>query len=875
MRLSIGDRLGPYGILSLLGTGGMGQVYRAKDTKLGREVAIKVLPESLAQDPDRLARFEREAKVLASLNHPNIAQIYGVDESSGTRALVMELVPGQTLKGPLPLATVLDYARQIASALDAAHEKGIVHRDLKPGNIMVTPSGVIKVLDFGLAATLRREDGETADPQNSSTWTIGLTQAGVILGTVAYMSPEQARGKTVDKRSDIWSFGVILWELVAGQQLFKGDTAQDVLAAVLTKDLDLKHVPENIRLLLHRCLMRDPQQRLRDIGDAMLLLENAPVSATPIRRLRWIAATVLLALALPLVWWAGHQGIALSNGGMFPSAQVARTSIVLPAGGSLDSESGAYPLALSPDAARLAYVAEDDGLRRLYVRELNDLEPKLISSARGVSHPFFSPDGRWVGYFAGGALQKVSSAGGAPLKICTVPGLSMGGSWGPGNRIVFALRGAGLFTVDAAGGTPKPLAGSGPAIWPEILPDGKTVLFTVGSAGGAIATILLDGGDRHIVGRLSDSRLEGPAVLGEGGLMQARFVPSGYLVYGQSPGIVRAVPFDLRTRTLSGSPVSMIDSVQQGRNGGAVYFAVSQTGLLLYSPTGDRHMLVWVDRNGTATPVSADREAFRIPRLSPDGKRIAVAINDATRRSDLWTYDSENGTKARLTTTSHNLEPVWTPDGTRITFSGGGAIEELPADGSGSREVLLPRDQTSYPNSWSPDGRNLLFHTVEVTGGRLWVLPRGGEPRPLVTGPFRESHSAFSPDGKWVAYTSNQSGRDEVYVARFPDLGGKVTVSTDGGAFPRWSHNGRELFYRQGDALVAVAVDAGRVFRAEKPHRLFTGHYSGAGRDAQFDVAPDGQRFVMVKSDDAATTGQIVVVANWFDEVRRKVPAGK
>ena len=401
---------------------------------------------------------------------------------------------------------------------------------------------------------------------------------------------------------------------------------------------------------------------------------------------------------------------------------------------------------------------------------------------------------------------------------------------------------------------------------------GRTVLFATGIGGNisAIATLSLDGGDKHIVARTNESTLQGPALLGTGGIAQPRFLPPAYLVYGQSSGIVRAAPFDLRSRTLTGPAVSMVDSVERGRNGGAVYFAASATGTLLYAPTGDRHQLVWVDRNGTAMPISPDRLAFRHPRLSPDGRLIAVAINDDTRRSDVWIYDGERGTKKRLTTEGHNLRPLWTPDGTRVTINGRG-IFELSTDGTGTRQVLS-LGRGGYPSSWSSDGRTLLFHADDAASTHSWVLPRGGTPRLLFARPFSDREAQFSPDGRWVAYVSDESGRNEVYVEAYPDLGSKVAISSAGGEAPRWSHDGRELFFRQGDAVMAAAVDSSRVFRAEPPHRLFAGQYSGAGRETGFDVAPDGWRFVMVKSDDLSTLRRIVVVQNWREELRRRVP---
>ena len=472
------------------------------------------------------------------------------------------------------------------------------------------------------------------------------TRDGVILGTAVYMSPEQARGQAVDKRTDVWAFGCVLYEMLTGRLAFGGNTVSDTIAKILEREPDWAALPSatpmNVRRLLQRCLEKDPKGRLRDIGDARIELEDASTHGTtsavsasaPARRrgreyLGWAAAALLL-VAL------GTAVLRLRGAGNARAVlPVARTAIMLPIDHKLASAVGAYPLAVSPDGARLAYVGEQDDGTQLYVRELSALEPKAMPGTTGATHPFFSPDGHWVGFFAAGALQKVAVAGGVPLRICNVPGVIAGASWGPDNTIVLASRVSGLSKIQATGGTPQPLAGSGPATWPEILPDGKTVLFTTGVNGNrsAIATMSLDGGARRIVARMTDSPLEGPAVLGTGGdLAQARFVPTGHLVYGQSPGIVRAVPFDLPSQTVTGSPISLVDSVERARAGGAVYFAMSKTGLLVYASTGDRHQLVWVDRHGTATPIGTDRQAFRIPRLSPDGTRLALIESESTVR---------------------------------------------------------------------------------------------------------------------------------------------------------------------------------------------------------------------------------------------------
>jgi eukaryotic-like serine/threonine-protein kinase len=887
MALAPGTRLGAYEIVSLLGSGGMGEVYRARDTKLGRDVALKILPDAFTNEPERLARFRREAQVLASLNHPHIGAIYGLEESGAQQFLVLELIDGESLdrriaRGKIPVDEALAIAKQIAEALEAAHEKGIIHRDLKPANIALTSGGNVKVLDFGLAKAMEPANGAPIDLANSPTITSPamMTGVGMILGTAAYMSPEQAKGKPADKRCDVWAFGCVLYEMLSGKRAFSGEGVSDTLAAVLRGEPTWSalpgDLPSNACTVLRRCLQKDSGKRLRDIGDARLELDDVPSDGPapiPSRAREYVGwgAAVLLLVPLAILWWRGTTPQTLPH---------VRTAIVLPSDQKLATGGAAYPLALSPDGARLAYVAEQEGRTQLYLRELNALEPKAVPGTAGATQPFFSPNGQWIGFFASGALQKVAVAGGVPLRICNVSGASAGGSWGGNNTIIVAIRGSHLWKTSADGGALEALAASGPAAWPEILPDDKTVLFTTGIGGNnsAFATMALDGSAKRIVARTTDSPLDGPAVLGAGaGLAQARWVSSGFLAYGGAPGIVRAVPFDLGSLSVKGSPLPIVDSVERGRNSGGVYFAVSRSGLLIYAPTGERHQLVWVDRAGMTTPISADREAFRGPQVSPDGRRIVVAINDETRRSDIWVYDAERGTKSRLTNEGHNLKPVWSPDGTRITFNGTG-IAEMPS-GGGQRATLLsiddvksrlPAGTNAYPTSWSPDEKYLLFQADEAD---LFVLSRGStNPKPLIARSSNDFFGKFSPDGRWVSYTSDESGRFEVYVARFPDLVDKVAISSDGGREAIWSRDGRELFYRAGDAVMAVTVDFSRTARVEKPRRLFSGSYSGAGREAAFDVSPDGRRFVMVKSDEVSTLRSLVVMQNWSEELKARVP---
>jgi eukaryotic-like serine/threonine-protein kinase len=889
MALIPGAKLGPYEIVAPLGAGGMGEVYRARDTRLDRVVAIKILPGHLAERADLRERFEREARSIASLNHPHICTIHDVGHQDGTDYLVMEYLEGETLaqrllRGPLALEQVLQYAIQIADALDKAHRKGITHRDLKPGNIMLTRSGA-KLLDFGLAKL--KQPAVISDATLTALPT-SITGEGSILGTLQYMAPEQLESKEVDARTDIFAFGAVLYEMATGKKAFEGKSQASLIAKILETEPPLVSLlqpmaPAALDRIVKSCLAKDPDERWQNAADLA-------------RELKWIAGTGIqtpgsvgtlpagkvsrsstliyissaVAAVLLLVFGAAHL-FRQSSGEAPSSASIIRTSIVLPAGQRLTSDAADYPMAVSPDGSRIAYVAEEEAGTQLYVRELSELEPKAIAGTFGARHPFFSPDGHWVGFFADGALQRVSVGGGAPLRICNVSGSSMGGSWGPDDTIVFASRGAGLNKVSAAGGVPQPLAGTNSGTWPEILPDNRTVLFTTGFV---IAAVPLSGGQMRILARTNDSSSEGPAILGAGYILQARFVSPGYLVYGQSPGIVRAVQFDVASLGLKGSPVSMVDTVEQASDGGAVYFALSNTGLLLYAPTGKRHQMVWVDRNGAETPVSSTRAPFRNPSISPNGKLIAVAASDDTRRSDIWIYDAEGGGKRRLTTENHNLAPLWTADGAHLLFSSNGSIVKMAASGSGSKETLFPSDGFRDPCSWSRDGRDLLFEQAEPAGESIWRSSQNASPVLLIRSTFGDC-GLLSPNGKWLAYVSNESGRPEVYVDSYPGLTEKIAVSTEGGRRPQWSRDGRELFYRHGDALMAVSVDTGTSFRAAKPRRLFAGPYRGESQEPAFDVSPDSRRFLMIKSDDAATLRQINVVLNWFEDLKRRVSPTK
>jgi Tol biopolymer transport system component len=868
----------------------MGEVYRAHDTKLGRDVALKILPESFVHDPDRVARFRREAQVLASLNHPHIAAIYGLEEANGSQFLVLELVEGGTLAdrlkaGPLPVEEALTVATQIADALEVAHEKGIVHRDLKPANIAFTGDGQVKVLDFGLAKALEPSTAVADDMTASPTITTpAMTEMGMILGTAAYMSPEQAKGRPADKRSDIWAFGCVLYEMLVGQRAFEGEELIDTFAFILTKEPDWTALPSvapaSIRRLLHRTLEKDRKRRLADVADARLEIDEASRSgagdssgaqaAVDIRRsqhpLVWFSAGALaiglVALIVPAITRTAPR-----------SSAVTRTVITLPDDSELDLGFRAYPLALSPDGVRLVYVAENDGRKQLYRRELGALEATPLAGTTGARHPFFSPDGEWVAFFARGMLQKVSIHGGAPLPICPVPGISMGGTWGPDGRIVFGTLDAGLFTIASTGGTPKGVPGSDGAAWPEILPDAKTVLFT--SLRNEIATISIDGSGRRIIAHAGNLAEQGGVAMGPGQLSPARFVPTGHLVFGHGNFRLRAVPFDLASLSLTGAPVSIVDAVYRSADSGPLYFAISKTGVMVYAPEDPRRRLVWVERDGRVTPIGSDREAFRYPAVSPDGTRIAVDINTEERRSDIWIYDVERGTKTRLTSERSSLLPLWSRDGRRITFNDPRGIIRQTPEASGNEEIVLEQKTAFlYPTSWSPDGRTLLFtEDNPTTGMDLWVLSVGsGAPRKLLARRFNEWWAQFSRDGQWVAYMSDESGTEEVYVAHYPDMANKVIVSTHGGDWPLWSPESRELFYRQGNAVMAAPIQTSPALRVGIPQRLFSAPFVGVDGDRKFDVTPDARRFLMIERVNPAISRQLVVVQNWQEGLKQHGP---
>jgi eukaryotic-like serine/threonine-protein kinase len=897
MALAAGTKLGSYEVVAAIGAGGMGEVYRAHDTKLGRDVAIKVLPEAFAHDPERLSRFQREAKMLASLNHPNIATIHGLEQSGDTSYLVMELVSGETLAervkaGPIGIEEALKITVQIAEALEAAHEKSIIHRDLKPANVKMTPEGKVKVLDFGLAKAFAA-DTTNEDLGNSPTLSAAATMQGAILGTAAYMSPEQAKGKTVDKRTDIWSFGCVLYELLTGRQAFQGETTTEILAAVLRGEPDWQALPAStpgkIRDLLRRCLQKEMNKRARDAGDARIEIGEA--LAAPF--------TAELTTAAPTKGFhaLGRRGIILSVGiflfgvavagivvwnlkpARSPAPQpVTRMVIDLPPGQQLAGLETGPALALSPDGTHLAYVARQGGIQQLYLRAMDGLEATPVPGTEGAICPFFSPDGQWVGFFAGGALKKVSVSGGAALTlgVASLPG---GASWGSQGIIGFAPTQIGpLQEVPDAGGAPQSLTrfekGDTTHRWPEFLPGGKALLFaaapnSINFGGAQIAAQPVGVGERRN--------------LIQGG-MNPRYALSGHLVYTQG-GSLMAVPFDPQRLAVTGTAVPVVEDVMQSPVSGAAQYTMSATGSLAYIPGGvqsAQFRLEWVNRNGAEQPLAVPARSYMLPRLSPDGRRVAVAITE--QETHIWLYDFAREAWTRLTFEGNvNSVPVWTPDGKRIAFNsskeGSLNIFWQLSDGSGGLERLTTSQYLHAPESWSPDGQLLAFFEVNPASQRdIWVLRISDrKAQPFLRTQFDEAVPQFSPDGRWLAYISNESGPNEVYVQSYPGPGGKWQISTEGGAEPVWNPNGRELFYRNGEKLMAVDIATQAGFAAGKPRMLFQGRYVLAPFPASnYDVSRDGQRFLMLKpsEQEQAAPTKINVVLNWFEELKRRVPVG-
>jgi len=898
----------------------MGEVYRARDTKLDRDVAVKVLPEEFAEDEERLARFEREAKLLASLNHPNIASIHGFEDSDGLNALVLELVEGPTLaeriqQGPLPVDETIAIAKQIAEALEAGHEAGIIHRDLKPANIKVTEDGAVKVLDYGLAKALEGDSSSQDDSElsQSPTLTRQGTQIGVILGTAAYMSPEQAKGKRVDKRTDIWAFGAVVYEMLTGNRAFAGEDVSDTLAAVLRAEPDWEVLPAQLSptllTFLARCLEKDRSQRTRDAGDLRLAIDGAfdvPVSqpgeterASTQRRPLVMSLVALVALSVGLLLGRASQPESSARTNPRERTRLALNLVngyYLSGGTELEK---LVPHALlrpsrrsfswSPDGRTLVYAASDGDTTRLFRRSLGRELATSIAGTEGAHVPFVAPDGADIGFFVGTELKRVSLDSGEVRTITTSgakPEPRRGASWSVDDTILVA-SGNGIYQVPASGGEMRRLTGDDPAhreplAFPELLPDGRAVLFNivVGTVASEwdIAVESLDTGERRVV-------IEGGS--------DPRYVSSGHILFLRA-GSLMAIPFDIERRETTGSPIRVLEDVMhaaQGPNGnldtGAGQFSVSSSGELAYVPGGIYppvdSKLAWVDRTGASEllPLPGSGPYYN-PRFSPDGTRLAY-VSGSRGNVQIWMYDIELQTPVRLTSTGENYPPIWSPDGSRVAFrsvsEGRYQLMSLKADGSEEPQSMTRDDVSGHPTSWSRDGV-LAFFTGSVSHRDIWTLSTNddGLPKAFLATPADETAAAFSPNGRWLAYISDETGRFEVYVRPFPEGTPVYRVSTAGGGAPAWSRDGRELYYRssgeqRATGVMVVDVTSDPDFTRGKPRALFDAEFE-TSVPRSYDMSPEGDRFVMrtISQAEPQPVTEIQVVLNWLDELKRLVP---
>jgi serine/threonine-protein kinase len=912
-----GSRLGPYEIVALLGSGGMGEVYRAHDARLGRDVAIKVLPREFTSDSDRLARLEREARALAALNHPNIASLYGVEDYGGTLALVMELVDGELLadrianaRQGLPVKEALALARQLAAALDAAHDKGIVHRDLKPTNIKITSSGALKVLDFGLAKSL------ASGVDDLATVAAMKTHAGMVMGTPAYMSPEQARGQPIDRRTDVFAFGCILYEMLTGASPFAGDSVADTLARVLRRDPDLAALPVStppgIRRLISLCLEKDRTKRLGQIAVAAYEIDTTghPIvlaDVVPRRRLLRglavgsVAAVLLAAAALFSPFRPAGEPPLVTRLSMdvSPADEISGSDRAGEGGerGPPQEHPPRTAIAVSPNGRTIVFSAVRADQRSLYRRDLDQSQATAITGTEGGVGPFFSPDGRWIGYWSAGALRKVPVDGGPSITLAQTS-LPFGASWGDDDRIVFARAATGLLEVPAAGGTPSEIvavdATQGEVSYrlPDVLPGSDAILFTVTR-------------NRFPRWDMTEifvySRSTGRAKrLIEGGA-DARYVASGHVVFARE-GVLLAAPFDAQRLEVTAAPIGLVGGVMQAAyargqvaDSGAAQFSVSTTGTLAYLRGGvaaaAERLLLRVDRSGRAETLPVAAHPFTTLRLSPDGTQIAVGTSGRDR--DIWLLSLPRQTLTKLPVAGRHSAPIWTPDGQWLTYasspSGVDQIYRVRADGSvGTPELLAASDNNLVPGTWTPGGSELLYY--EIATSRSWIWARGpGESQPPteVSGTSANGGGVdVSPDGRWLAYQSAESGQLQVYVQRHPGPGPRYQVSTDGGMSPIWRADGRELFYARPEfatplpqsgriTMMAVPVTLGPDLTLGAPAALFDGSYEMNVPARAYDVSADGEHFFLLRAVERPRNviTQIVVIQNWFQELEKLAPA--
>jgi len=907
----IGQTISHYRISEKLGQGGMGEVFLAHDSSLDRKVALKFLPDIFSGDPERLARFEREAKLLASLNHPNIATIYGLEQADGKRFLAMELVEGETLaqqieRGPLTVNEALEVCRQIAEGLEAAHEKGVIHRDLKPANIKITPEGKVKILDFGLAKAFQGESS-AADASKSPTLTNQMTQAGVILGTAAYMAPEQAKGRVVDKRADSWAFGCILYECLTGKRPFNGDTITETLASIIKTEPDWDalptETPESIRRLLRRCLHKDQGLRLRDIGDARIEIGDSadhPFKAAPAQRrfsVLWPAVGAALMLVAGILidrLLTGHSSIPLS------SSVVTSTIKVEPGlwldGMRRDTEMerpSRTAMAISHDGRFVVYSAIEENpgpeaRARLFMHRMDQPQATPIPGTEGGINPFLSPDDGWVGFWADRQLKKVSVEGGVPKILCNTSPQIFGASWGRNNSIVFSNGWTtGLSIVSTDGGDPKPLTNPDPKRHegshrlPSWLPDGKALLFT-------IMKNVFDRQPRLALYRTDTGKWEELSPDGA----DAKYISTGHLIF-LSQATLMAVRFDPVNLKVIGQPSPLLKNIMQaysddaGLHTGAGQFAVSDAGSLIYAAGGitpdEKRSLVWVDQSGKELPVTARQMDYTQPRLSPDFQRIAYATDG--RDSRVWVYDIGRDGINAVTEMARPFWPVWSSDGKQLIFGWFDPVVQnifsRPFDGSVAMGRLTTSTNAQCPGSLWKDGKTLAIVEIRQDGNfDIALLDTGiGRVTPLLNSQYDEKFPEFSPDGRWIAYTSNKTGRQEVYVQDFPKMNSLEKVSSEGGIEPVWARDGKRLYYRWPDELPnqmwVVDIQTDGSFAAGKPHLLFQqSGYLWSAPIRAYDIDRNSQRFLMVKREQRKPTPvtEMTLVQNWFEDLKRRVP---
>jgi eukaryotic-like serine/threonine-protein kinase len=869
-----GSRLGPYEIVAPIGAGGMGEVYRAKDPRLGREVAVKVLPASFSSDPDRMRRFEQEARAAGILNHPNITAVYDVGTLDGTPYVVTELLEGETLRsrlagGALAPRRAVDYALQIAHGLAAAHEKGIVHRDLKPENLFVTRDGRVKILDFGLAKLTQPERG---GPQTNLPTETAATEPGVVLGTLGYMSPEQVRGRPADARSDIFSFGAILYEMLSGRRAFHRDTAADTMSAILREDPpDLSStnrlIAPALDRIVHHCLEKDPEARFHSAHDLAFQLqfpatgETSGIAAAPSLKSR--PSPALLAMgAIALLLVAALTMLVLRRPNPAPAARLVRFSVPIPPGTIYAPGDISRGLSISPDGTNLVVEALSNGRRRLFLRPLDSEKYTELEGTVGASAPFWSPDSCFIAFFADGKLKKIPAAGGPAEELCPAP-YDWVGTWGRDGTILFSQippGEPGIFRVSDRGGEPVRVLGVDPSdpvalLWPQFLPDGRHFLFQALESTGRMRALRvgsLDSRDVRVITQLA-SRFE--------------YAEPGYLIYVRDNALF-AQPFDAKKAALYGEPTLVAENVHHFFGPGHAAFSVSQAGVIAYQVAETPVRLVWLDRRGRELGVLGQPSVVEFVRISPSGNRIAVDVEDSRfGTSDLWVFEAASGASTRLTSGQIDENaPVWTPDGARLLFrrddKGPPDIAQMVVGSPGSERALLIQPGVQQPEDVSRDGRRLVFLEDAATTADIWLISIDGDSRPKLwlRSPFNERNPRFSPDGRWIAYDSDESGTREVYVALTDGAGEKKRISPSGGREPRWSSDGKELFYAApDDTIVAVPVIPGSDLQTGPGAPLFrmeTGIRN-------FDVAPDGSRFLVSTPLEKSPESPIRVILNW------------